>query len=125
MKRTIAEQLGAFVTQVTYDELPPEVVEKAKRHILDTFGAALAGATPEEAARVKAALLAVEPGGSAPVWGTDHLATPRNAALLNGIAAHASSSTTPAVAIIPARSCYRPPLQRYRCWTSPSPAGPS
>lgn len=89
MKQTIAEQLGAFVTQVTYDELPPEVVEKAKRHILDTFGAALAGATSEEVARVKAALLAAEPGGSAPVWGTDHLATPRNAALLNGIAAHA------------------------------------
>jgi 2-methylcitrate dehydratase PrpD len=89
VKQTIAEQLGAFVTQVTYDELPPEVVEKAKRHILDTFGAALAGATSEEAARAKAALLAVEPGGSAPVWGTDHLATPRNAALLNGIAAHA------------------------------------
>jgi 2-methylcitrate dehydratase PrpD len=51
VKQTIAEQLGAFVTQVTYDELPPEVVEKAKRHILDTFGAALAGATSEEPGR--------------------------------------------------------------------------
>ena len=81
--------MGLSSRRSPYDELPPEVVEKAKRHILDTFGAALAGATSEEAARAKAALLAAEPGGSAPVWGTDHLATPRNAALLNGIAAHA------------------------------------
>ena len=58
MKQTIAEQLGTFVADTTFEQLPREVVEKAKRHILDTFGAALVGATSEEAGRARAALLA-------------------------------------------------------------------
>ena len=89
MKRTIAKELGAFIAGTSYEQLPREVIEKAKRHILDTFGAALAGATSEEAARAKAALLTMEGGGTAPIWGTSESAAPRNAALLNGIAAHA------------------------------------
>src|SRR3954465_9570292 len=88
-QETIAEQLGAFVAQSRYENLPPTVVEKAKRHILDTFGAALAGATSEEAARTMAALSHTEGGGPAPVWGTAEQSSARNAALLNGIAAHA------------------------------------
>src|SRR4051812_35598004 len=61
--------------------LPTDVVERAKRHLLDTLGAALAGAaTPG-------------PGlagpGPAPVWGTGLTVAPRDAALLNGVAAHA------------------------------------
>jgi 2-methylcitrate dehydratase PrpD len=61
--------------------LPTDVVERAKRHLLDTLGAALAGAaTPA-------------PGlagpGPAPVWGTGLTVAPRDAALLNGVAAHA------------------------------------
>jgi 2-methylcitrate dehydratase PrpD len=89
VKRTIAKELGAFIAGTSYEQLPREVIEKAKRHILDTFGAALAGATSEEAARAKAALLTMEGGGTAPIWGTSESAAPRNAALLNGIAAHA------------------------------------
>jgi 2-methylcitrate dehydratase PrpD len=89
VKQTIAEELGAFIARTTYEQLPPEVVEKAKRHILDTFGAALAGAASGEAARAKGALLGIESGGTTPIWGTSESAAPRNAALLNGIAAHA------------------------------------
>jgi 2-methylcitrate dehydratase PrpD len=89
VKRTIAKELGAFIAGTSYEQLPREVVEKAKRHILDTFGAALAGATSEEAARAKAALLTMEGGGTASIWATSESAAPRNAALLNGIAAHA------------------------------------
>ncbi len=89
MKQTIAGRLGTFVADTIFEQLPREVVEKAKRHILDTFGAALAGATSEEAARAREALLAVEGSGTAPVWGKCESVAPRNAALLNGIAAHA------------------------------------
>ncbi|TDE42401.1 MmgE/PrpD family protein [Nonomuraea mesophila] len=60
---------------------PPDVAERAERHLLDTLGAALAGATTPA------------PGlagpGDAPVWGTGLSAAPRDAALLNGVAAHA------------------------------------
>jgi 2-methylcitrate dehydratase PrpD len=89
VKQTIAGRLGTFVADTTFEQLPRDVVEKAKRHILDTFGAALVGATSEEAARAKEALLAMEGSGTAPVWGKCESVAPRNAALLNGIAAHA------------------------------------
>ena len=89
MKQTIAERLGTFVADTTFEQLPREVVEKAKRHILDTLGAALVGATSEEAGRARAALLPIEGSGIAPVWGRCESVAPRNAALLNGIAAHA------------------------------------
>jgi 2-methylcitrate dehydratase PrpD len=89
VERKIAEELGGFIAGTSYEALPAEVVAKAKRHILDTFGAALAGATSDEAARAKAALLTLEGAGNAPIWGAGETTTPRAAALLNGIAAHA------------------------------------
>jgi 2-methylcitrate dehydratase PrpD len=89
VNQTIAGQLGSFVSKTTFEQLPPEVVEKAKRHVLDTFGAALAGATSEEAARAREALVAARACGTAPVWSRCESVDPRNAALLNGVAAHA------------------------------------
>ena len=44
-------RLATFVAGARYEDVPAEIVEKAKRHILDTLGAGLAGATSEEAAR--------------------------------------------------------------------------
>ncbi|MEO3887157.1 MmgE/PrpD family protein [Nonomuraea sp. B5E05] len=61
--------------------LPRDVIERAKRHLLDTLGAALAGASSP------APGLAAP--GNAPVWGTGLTVAPRDAALLNGVAAHA------------------------------------
>jgi len=85
---TAAQQLGCFVARTRYEDLPADIVAKAKRHILDTFGAALAGATSEEAKCARAALALDAPGPS-PAWGTALKFSPRNAALANGVAAHA------------------------------------
>lgn len=82
-------RLGTFVANARYDDLPTEIVEKAKRHILDTLGAGLAGAKSEEAKRALVALLATDGAGSTAVWGTRCKLSPRNAALVNGTAAHA------------------------------------
>ena len=82
-------RLGAFVANTRYEDLPAEVVHKAKRHILDTLGAGLAGATSQEAQRTLAALLRTDGPGAAVVWGTRSQLSPRNAALINGTAAHA------------------------------------
>src|SRR6266540_510395 len=89
MNPTAAEQLAYFVSGTRYEDLPTDVVAKAKRHILDTFGAGLAGTTSEEAQRARTALTASEAPGAALVWGTALRVSPRNAALINGIAAHA------------------------------------
>ncbi len=86
---TLAETLGRFVSEASFEDLPAAVVDKAKVHILDTFGAALAGATSEDARLSAAALLAPGGSGPAPVWGTAIMAHPREAAMLNGVAAHA------------------------------------
>jgi 2-methylcitrate dehydratase PrpD len=50
-------RLGTFVAEARYADLPPEIVEKAKRHTLDTLGAGLAGATSEEAKRTLVSLV--------------------------------------------------------------------
>ncbi|NDL64761.1 MmgE/PrpD family protein [Acerihabitans arboris] len=78
-----------FITGTTFEQLPPALVERCKRHILDTLGAGLAGAG-SQVAQDMTRLLATE--GAAPqaaVWGTLQATSARNAALLNGIAAHA------------------------------------
>jgi len=46
---TPMERLARFCVQTRFDDLPPALVNQAKRHILDTFGAALAGAGSEVA----------------------------------------------------------------------------
>jgi len=84
---TSMERLAQFCVQTRFDDLPPALVSQAKRHILDTFGAALAGAG-SEVARQAQAVFADEPGDT-PVWGTDRRTGAAQAAILNGIAAHA------------------------------------
>jgi 2-methylcitrate dehydratase PrpD len=83
------DELARFVAHTRFDDLPAVVVAKAKRHILDTFGAALAGARSDEAKRTSVALAAADGGGRSPAWGTSVAFSPRNAALVNGTAAHA------------------------------------
>jgi len=83
-----AERLGAFIAGTRFDELPATIVEKTKRHILDTFGVGLAGATSEEARLSRAMLEAGGEAGSAVIWGRSERVTPRGAAFANGVAAH-------------------------------------
>jgi 2-methylcitrate dehydratase PrpD len=78
--------LGAFAHDTVYAALPAEVVAKAKRHMLDTFGASLAGALAIEPRQTLAVL---DPGDRAPAWGTSVRLGARDAALVNGVAAHA------------------------------------
>ena len=82
-------RLANFVAGARYEDVPAEIVAKAKRHILDTLGAGLAGATSEEAKRAHAVLLVTDGPGPTIVWGTHSRLSPRNAALINGTAAHA------------------------------------
>ena len=81
--------LSQFVTQTDYATLPAPLVEKAKRHFLDTLGAALAGSQAELTQRTLRAMNASESDGASVIWGTEQGLSARNAALVNGIAAHA------------------------------------
>jgi len=81
------QRLAQFCVDSRFKDLPPALVAQATRHILDTIGAALAGAHSEVAIAARQAL--GDEAGPSRVWGTDLSTSATQAALLNGIAAHA------------------------------------
>lgn len=80
-------RLAQFCVDTRFDDLPAALVEQAKRHILDTFGAALAGAGSDVARQARQVFKGE--AGSTLVWGTGQRVGAAQAAMLNGIAAHA------------------------------------
>ncbi|WP_018929137.1 MmgE/PrpD family protein [Pseudomonas umsongensis] len=80
-------RLAQFCVDTRFEELPAALVEQAKRHILDTFGAALAGAGSDVARQARQVFKGE--AGSTLVWGTGQRVGAAQAAMLNGIAAHA------------------------------------
>ncbi|KML49265.1 2-methylcitrate dehydratase [Burkholderia cepacia] len=121
---TRATRLAAFVAQTSADALPDDVVAKAKRHVLDTFGAALAGASAVETRSARALTGAVAQGGAS-LWGTRRAAGARDAAFVNGIAAHAlelddsggcdHSGAVVLPAVLAALSCAGRPVTGREC----------
>ena len=81
------ERLAQFCVDTCFEDLPPALVAQARRHILDTFGVTLAGAGSEVAKQARQVFEGEV--GSTLVWGTDQRVGAAQAALLNGIAAHA------------------------------------
>src|SRR5436190_21513157 len=80
----IAERIGA----IRYEGLPAEAVRWAKAAILDTVGVTLAGAA-EPCACIAAGVLGLgQSGGDCLIFGSDRRASPLDAALINGTAAH-------------------------------------
>jgi 2-methylcitrate dehydratase PrpD len=83
---TAVAALAGFIHDTRYEDLAPAVVKKTLDHILDTLGASLAGALAIEP---RQALAVMDSTGTVPVWGTGLRLGARDAALVNGIAAHA------------------------------------
>ena len=87
-------RFARFAAALRLGDVPDPPRARARLHLLDTLGAALAGSTAREAhlalraARAEGTLGATGPG-AAVVWGTPERANPRTAALVNGVAAHA------------------------------------
>jgi 2-methylcitrate dehydratase PrpD len=86
---TIARILAERIADVTYDALPEEASHWAGVAILDTVGCTLAGAGEPCARIVERVTTGGASAGQCLVFGTDRRATPLNAALINGTAAHA------------------------------------
>lgn len=87
MKTT--EVIARFVTDLKYESIPREVLDRAKRQILDLIGVALAGST-----QLVGKLVAdfVKRTGGTPdctVWGTPFQSSPPQAAFANGVFSHA------------------------------------
>lgn len=107
-----AQELAAFINQLSYSDLPEEAPEIVEKSFIDTVGVAIAGTGSEET-KIPITAFSSERSqtGAATVFGTPHRAPPAEAALINGTAAHAldyddsalatdghfSSSTVPAI----------------------------
>ena len=104
------QKIAGYIVSVASQELPDGVRVKAKSHLIDTLAAIISGS------RLKAGRLAADfiasQGGTpeATVWGTNIRTTATNAALANGMAAHADETDDshlegrfhPGCAVVPA-----------------------
>ena len=79
-------EIGRFVRNTRFEDLPPAVVERCKRLIADCFAIITAGNQSDELKALAASYLKDARPGSSWVIGTAHRAASRDAAFLNGIA---------------------------------------
>ncbi|HVB05894.1 MAG TPA: MmgE/PrpD family protein [Acidimicrobiales bacterium] len=103
--------LARHIASAPGRELPAEVAERGRMHLLDSLASAVSGRSLEAGQRGLAWLEATAPAvGPATVLGTSRRAAPFAAALANGMAAHAdetddshqASLTHPGCSVLPA-----------------------
>jgi 2-methylcitrate dehydratase PrpD len=84
----ISAQLAAFAANLRAEEIPADVVEQAKRHMLDCLGIALASTSFDFAHRTANALQSLAGAGAHPVIGYAMRLPLRDAVMLNGTLMH-------------------------------------
>lgn len=87
----LAKRAAAFATSLTLERIPPEALEAAKLHLLDTLGCGLAAHGLGTGAGARGAVLEALGGGPGPASaiGCPDGVAPATAALVNGILCHA------------------------------------
>ena len=102
--------LSAYMGSAAHRELPGEVVEQAKFHILDTFAAMISGSELPPGQAAFRYLKAHTDKGVSTIVGSTRTSDPVNAALANGVMAHSDetddshgrSRSHPGCAVVPA-----------------------
>jgi 2-methylcitrate dehydratase PrpD len=84
---TIAMQLGRWAADITLEDVPAPVVERALLHVLDCVGLAYAASNFDFAKRALATVSEFGPGDSVVIGHSQRLSR-RDAALINGILVH-------------------------------------
>ncbi|MEM2211181.1 MAG: MmgE/PrpD family protein [Nitrososphaerales archaeon] len=77
-----------YVTSVSFENLPQEVVRRAKLHILDHIGVAAAASQAPLYKAISKYLGSLKGEGEATIIGENYMTTSLNAALLNGLKGH-------------------------------------
>ena len=88
-KKGVSELLVNFLYNLTYDDLPSEVVNQAKRCLLDYLGVVLAGSTTETAKKTRTFLSKFNGDANVTAIGNRRKTDIFKAALVNGITSHA------------------------------------
>ena len=84
----ISHQLARFASNLRYEDIPAPVIARAKLHILDSLGVALASSTEDFAPRVLASIASLAGPGAYPVIGFADKLPIRDAVLVNGAMVH-------------------------------------
>ncbi len=84
----LTETLATFIVETGFDDIPPEVVERAKHHILDGIGVMLAGSTHPISRRVMNHVRSLGGTPQASVVGGGFKPSAPQAALVNGTMGH-------------------------------------
>src|SRR5215813_3519903 len=80
----ISSDLAQWAARVSFDDLPPDVVQATKQRVLDVIGLALAGTVTPFGRSVREAAVAISPGGPARILGTGDAVGVTMAAFANG-----------------------------------------
>ena len=86
---TYSEHLSQFITTQNFQSIPAQVIERAKLHLLDTFGVALAGSVQINGINSLKGLSHIpDTEGKCHVWGSPIKLSAAYAAMANGISSH-------------------------------------
>src|SRR3954469_21536376 len=77
-------RIAEFVSQLTYDQIPPEVRERIKLLVLDSLGCAIYGADLQWCRMLQNTFSDLDSTRTTSIWGTDQKLSSTNAALVNG-----------------------------------------
>lgn len=86
---TAAQQFATFTSSLTTAEIPDEVVQAGKLHVLDTLGCGLAAHARDTAPAAREAMVETGVSGPASVIGVKGGLPAADAALANGVTCHA------------------------------------
>lgn len=81
---TTTDDFAEFIVSAEYDDLSDEVVDAAKKRILDSLGIALGSIGSEPTQIVRETVTELDPeGGACDLWGSEKTASPPEATMLN------------------------------------------
>ena len=86
--KSYSQVIGEFAAELKYSDIPHEVIEKVKLHVLDTLGLAIAGSTCKEAGIVYQVIDQLGEGDACSLIGREKRAPLPSAVLLNCTLAH-------------------------------------
>ena len=106
----LTEELSAYIAGATAEQLPPDIVERAKVHLLDSIGAVVSGSLLKPGRLIIDFVRAQGGMPEASVLATDLKTSTVHAALANGVMAHADETddthfptvTHPGSVVVPA-----------------------
>jgi 2-methylcitrate dehydratase PrpD len=84
MNESLSLELGRWVQELTFDDLPPDVVTATRNRVLDVIGLSLAGADTAFGRSVLQAATAMSPPGPCRIFGTGANVGVTAAAFVNG-----------------------------------------